>query len=255
MSSAGNKYITNEEAVPVIDSDIFLGHEDKRFALGVFSADDILSYKPDTVEQAYLKLRSNVYIDQTKFLDNNIRRVDGTELNKDDERSTHFVIVENLIGRVAVFACMRLIQKNNMDPCSALPIEDLFPDAFVSPAPKNSVEVSRFIVRHDESRNCRVAKREIMAAGLSHTFSNDLGPIYGIIELGFERDLSMMKVPTRRVADPRLLSEYNSENIGIEVDKHGFKDRIGEDTINRMNIPVGSFGYWGHMSKDDKNLD
>lgn len=247
-----SKYIPNKEAVPLIDSDIFIGHEDKRFALGVFDGDNISSYKTDSIEQAYLKLRSNVYIDQTRFLDNTSRQLDGTEVNEDDERSTHFVVVENLMGKIAVFACMRLIQKMDDSEKSKLPVEKLFPEAFTTQsAPINSVEVSRFIARHDEPRHCMVAKRELITAGLAHTVAHDLGPIFGIIELGFERDLSMMKIPLERIADPKMIEEYNSKNIGIEVNKLGLKERLGEEAISRMNIPVGSFGYWGHMSKND----
>lgn len=111
MSSAGNRYLTNKEAVPLVSGDVFSNHEDKRFALGVFSHDDILSYESNPLVKGYLQLRANVYIDQTKMLENKKKRPDGTELDEDDERSMHFVVFENRIDRVAVFACMRLIEK------------------------------------------------------------------------------------------------------------------------------------------------
>lgn len=247
MSAAINKYITNVETVTLVTGDVFSNHEDKRFALGVFSSDDILSYKPNTIVQAYLQLRANVYIDQTKFLEDDLRRPDGTELDENDARSTHFVVFENRIGKIAVFACMRLIEKT-FHRDSLLPIEEFFPGAFAVKAPRKSVEVSRFIVRHDLARYSRVAKREIMTAGLAHVLGNNLGSIFGVVESQFERDLTMMGVPTRRIAEPKLLPEYNSENLGIEVDKVGFVNRIGKAAIDRMSIPIGTFGYWGRVS-------
>jgi N-acyl-L-homoserine lactone synthetase len=246
MSSAGNKYITNKEAIPLVSGNVFSNHKNNRFALGVFSSNDVLSYEPNTIAQAYLQLRANVYIDQTKMLDSNVRRSDGTELDEDDERSTHFVVLENLMGKMAVFACMRFIEKT-VDRDSILPIEEFFPDAFVTHAPNKSVEVSRFIARHDEVKYCLIAKRELMTAALAYALNNNLGPVFGVVEPEFERDLKMMKVPIRRIAEPKLVPEYNDENLGIEVDKYEFKNRVGKAAIDRMTIPVGSFGYWGHI--------
>ncbi|MGE5327753.1 MAG: hypothetical protein ACM3KH_00285, partial [Thiobacillus sp.] len=87
MSSASNKFISNEQAVPIIDSEVFKGHENNRFALGVFGPDDVISYTPGSLAEAYLKLRANVYVDQTGMLSEQTKRVDGTELDGDDERS------------------------------------------------------------------------------------------------------------------------------------------------------------------------
>jgi len=251
MSSAANKFISNEEAVPVFDSDIFTGHEDSRFALAVLGPDEVVSYKPGSLAEAYLKLRANVYVDQTGMLEGEVKRNDGTELDADDERSTHFVVCENRIGKAAVVACMRLIEKT--DSRDILPIEDFFPDAFEVPAPTKSIEVSRFIVREDEAKLARLAKIELITAGLAHAVIHQLGPIYGVAEPMFERDLRLMRMPIRRIADPKLVPEYNDDNLGFEIDKAGLVQRIGEFAVKRMTIPEGSVGYWGEMVDEDES--
>jgi len=253
MSSASNKYISNTEAVSIVDSDVFKGHEDQRFALGILNSEDVISYKADTIEQAYLRLRAKVYVDQTGMLDDSAKRFDGTELDKEDERSIHLVVLENLMGRVAVFACMRLIEKT-AEKDSILPIEDFFPDAFSEPAPQKTIEVSRFIVRHDKRRHARVAKRALMTAGLAYTFNNDLGPILGVVEPSFERDLIIMGLPVRRLAEPKLVAEYNDDNLGIEINKDSFRDLLGEEALENMAMSAGSFIYWG-KNLDNSNLE
>jgi N-acyl-L-homoserine lactone synthetase len=253
MASAGNKHITNEAAVPVVESDIFVGHENKRYATCVFSAEDVLNYKSNSIIKAYLRLRANVYVDQTGMLEDHAKQSDGTELDIDDERSTHFVVLENRMGRVAVFACMRFIEKT-ADKNSELPIEEFFPDAFSEKSPQNSIEVSRFIARHDEARQCLLAKRELMTAGLAHALEYNLGPVFGVVEPGFEKALKLMGVPTRRIAEPVLVPEYNDENLGLEVDTYGFRDKVGQEAIDRMTVPVGSFVYWGKNSTCNQRI-
>jgi N-acyl-L-homoserine lactone synthetase len=250
MSSASNKFISNEEAVPVIDGELFKGHEDSRFALAVLGPDDVLSYKPGSLAEAYLKLRANVYVDQTGMLEHGVKRQDGTELDADDERSTHFVVCENRMGSAAVVACMRLIEKT--DSRDILPIEDFFPDAFEVPAPTKSIEVSRFIVREDEAKLARRAKIELITAGLAHAVGHQLGPIYGVAEPMFERDLRLMRMPIKRIAEPKLVPEYNDNNLGFEIDKVSLVQRIGEVAVRKMTVPEGSIAYWGEMVEDEE---
>lgn len=246
MSSANNKFITHMDAIPVINSDVFHGHANQRFALGVFNSADVLSYKPNSIEEAYLRLRANVYIDQTGMLDQDLRRVDGTEMDEFDKLSTHFVVLENLIEQVSVFACGRLIEKM-MHKDIILPIEEYFPEVFFEPAPHNSVEISRFIVRHNDPRCARTAKIRLMTAGLAHAFKKNLEPILCVVEPSFERDLRIMKIPTRRITEPKLVPQYNDHNLGIEIDKQLLRDRLGETEMNHMSIPIGSYVFWGNQ--------
>jgi len=247
VSSASNKFVSNIEVVPIIDNTIFNGRNKRsRFALGILSAEDVLNYEPGSLSEAYLKLRANVYGAQTGMLGIDNIRSDGTDVDCDDERSSHFLVMENRIGKMAIFACMRLIEKSSS--CKRLlPIEDFFPESFDSPAPENSIEVSRFIVRHDDRRQSRIAKNGLMTAGLAYAYKEDLGPILGVVEPAFEKDLRMMRLPVNRIAEPKLVMEYNDVNLGIEIDKASFKDLLGEVALNNMTIPTGSFTYWGEI--------
>ena len=103
MSEIFSKPLTNEEAVPVIDGDFFSDSPESRFALAVFDGRDVVANDPSRLIRAYLRLRANVYIGQIRVLDVDQRRSNGTEVDEDDERSTHFALLENRVGRVAVF--------------------------------------------------------------------------------------------------------------------------------------------------------
>ena len=246
MPSAHNKFISNQEAIPVVDSDIFCGYADRRFALGAFGPEDVLSYKPNSLFQAYLQLRANVYVDQTRMLDGYVKRNDGTEIDINDERSGHFIVFENRhLGRVAVVGCGRMIEKNDNNP---LPIEEFFPEAFSEPAPVGSLEISRFIVRHDEPNHARDIKRNLMTAGLSNSISNNRGPIFAVVEEGFERDMRLMRLPISRIAEPKQVEEYNDVNLGIELNIERTRHLLGEKAVKRLSLAYGSFGYWGEVS-------
>lgn len=245
MSSANSKFITHTDAVPILNSDVFCGHEEQRFAIGILCNDEIFSYEPNSIEEAYLKLRANVYIDQTGMLDQRVRRHDGTEIDEEDQRSIHFVVLENLMDQVSVFACMRLIPKTP-NQNSILPIEEFFPDEITESVPPNGVEVSRFIVRHNDRRQSMLAKIKLISAGLAYTFLKNLEPILGVVEPSFERDLRIMKIPTRRIAEPKFVAEYNDENLGIEIDKQGLRERLGETELKHMTLSTGSYIFWGN---------
>lgn len=250
MSSANKKNISPDQAIPVVNSDIFANYENNKLAMLPLSAEDILSYEQDSIEHAYLKLRANVYIDQTNMLNQDIRRHDGTESDKDDERSAHFVILENReLGKVAVIACMRLIIKQSEDD-KILPIEKYFPDSFLNFAPKNSAEVSRLIACHENAKIKRMANFAVMSAGVAYAINHNLGPVYAVVEPILETFLKRTGLPIDRVADPKILPEYNDENLGIEIDKHGFRKRLGEKAIDRMMIPFGDVLFLDEDSEE-----
>lgn len=138
---------------------------------------------------------------------------------------------------------MRLIQKSTQKD-SLLPIEDFFKKDLNKTLPLNSVEVSRFIVRHNDRKQALAAKIKLITASLGYTFSNNLEPILGVVETNFERDLRRLKLPMQRIAEPKLISKYNSHNIGIEIDKQATKFFLGETTVNDLSMPIGSFHYW-----------
>ena len=61
MSSAANRFISNEQAIPVIETDIFRGNSDMPLAITRLNTEDVMS-GGDPVALAYTQLRANVYI-------------------------------------------------------------------------------------------------------------------------------------------------------------------------------------------------
>jgi len=251
MSSAGNKFITNAEAVPVIESDAFVNNQQNRFAIGVFSAEDIMSNRKDPIVEAYLKLRANVYIDQTGMLPASARRSDGLEIDSDDERSTHFVVMENRIGKSAIFACMRLIEKTD-EYSSNLPVEDYFREEFVdNPVSIDSIETSRFIVRHDDAAARQEAKVRLVTTGLIYAMNHNLDPIYAVVEPEFERDLRAMRLPVERLAEPKLVSEYNDDNVAIVIGNRLRALQLRKKSAEPVVLPLGRLDFWGDTELSD----
>lgn len=238
MSSANKKLIKNSEAVPVIYSDLFDGKNDYQIALITHSPEDILSYKKDTVEEAALKLRWNVYGKKTAMLKNSVMRIDGTEIDEYDERSVHFTIAENRsMGKIAIFSCARMILKDN-EHRSDLPIEDFYPEAFQGPTNLGDFEISRFIECHDDTKTAYFAKLLLMAAGLSYSEKNNLGSMYGVVEPVFARLLKIMGIPMDQITDVKVLDDYNDKNVGIKIDKIGAKktveSKLGEIAMKKI---------------------
>lgn len=247
MSAVSNKYTSCEEVTPIVRGNIFDDKQNSRFALGVFRPEDVIPYDANSFQHAYFKLRAGVYIDRTGILGDKYRRDDGSELDDNDERSTHLILFENrTMGRVAIFGCMRLIEKNGTNE-RPLPIEDLFVKEFPNPAPAKSVEVSRFIVCHDDADISNIARKRLMVSAASHVVKNNLGPVYAVVEPTLERGLKLMRLPLTRVAEPQIVGEYSDENLGIEIDPHAYHKRLGELAVRNFSTELGSVSYWGDM--------
>lgn len=252
-SSVGRENIPKEQTIALLDSNIFDGHEEKRFALASLSSEQVLTdaHTPDTLANAYLRLRANVYVDQTEMLDSERKSGDGTELDEYDERSTHFLVIENKLGMSAVFACMRLINKSSED--NLLPVENDFKEYFKAhPAEPGSVEVSRYMARSNSLRTNLNAERNMINAGLASVVDNE-GGIYAMVEPMFESTINrILHIPTKRVADPEFIEEYNDCNVGIEIDKKGIEQKLGHDVIMAYkNLNEEPF-YWGNTTYGEK---
>jgi len=88
--------VTNEMVMPRIETDIFVGHEAARFAVGILAVENEVVANRHEEYLGYLRLRANVYADQTNIIPKEQVLADGTERDKDDIRSVHFAVIENL---------------------------------------------------------------------------------------------------------------------------------------------------------------
>lgn len=225
----------------ILANSVFDGRPE-RLAIGVHGPDQVSNYSVGSIEEMYLKLRADVYIDQTGILDYSSRRPDGTEMDRDDSRSAHFVSLENKLGKIAVNGCMRLARK--LDDNSPLPVEGFFPDAFDDPATKGSVEVSRLIVHRDDSMIRSQIKKQLIANGLAYIVKNDLGPVYAVVEDNLKRDLESMGVPVELIAEPRYVEKYHSKNMAVEIDHIELSRRLGARLLDLLKTDYGSFNYF-----------
>lgn len=238
---------SNEPGI-IVESDLFNSADSARFALGIFSSSRMLSYEDGSVEQAIFRLRSKVYIDQEGYLDDSTKNEDGTEIDVDDRRSKQVFVVENRGPQlVAAVACGRLVVKDG----SPLPVEKFFPEVFCPELPTGSVEISRFIARHQDPYLNIDLQKSLMAAGVGHVDSEKLGSMYAVVDPYFERGLKLMlRSAVRRSSDLKYIKEYNTENYAIEIVGSGVKSRLGKEAVERFTPLVDeSIVYWNRFGE------
>lgn len=261
MVLLADKNIPNQENnIAIYESSLFDEHQDNRFALGVFGANDVLNYEKDNnpLVKGYLQFRANMYIDYANILGDEARRHDGTELDEYDKRSVHFVTFEKRLGSVAVVASTRLIIKACEN--DLLPIELAFDGKLLNPISVGGVEVSRFIINHNESVYQRRIKSKMIMAELAYVMANDFGPVVGMIERRFQRSLSVFGVTTRVMAMPVPIEEGGSNGEGthitelmaVEILTEPLKERFKEDVNRDKSMDIGDFAYWGELDTNVK---
>jgi len=203
--------------IPSVETNFFEGHEEARFAVGLLAVGNTIIAGRDQEYLGYLRLRANVYADQTNFISKEHVLEDGTERDSNDERSVHLGVIENIAGNHRVVAAMRLIIKSREDG-RPLPIESFFPEVFEgTPAPENSVEISRYICRHEDARIQGDLKWPLYKQALSYGIARNLGPTYAVVETPLENQLKASGIPLKRIAEPKFLPEYNTHNLALEV--------------------------------------
>lgn len=245
--AVSNRFIPHHEATPEFNSDIFDDFPERRFVL-VCLGKNMGRNVDEELFTNYLRLRANVYVYQTGMLPDIVVRPDGTEVDDDDERSTHFTVVENrLLGRVAAVSAMRLIEKDALHP-QPLPIQQFFPEAFGNEDTQyGSVEVSRLISCIDERPEQIRAIFEMFKAGLARVNQKNLGPVYGVVEKELEQSLEFLGAPPLRIAEPKHIEEYNDYNVGIEIDTDKMSEVMGKDDLLVRDISPGAVHYWGRV--------
>lgn len=250
--AVNNRFIPNMEAAPHVETDIFERNMNKQFALVAFG---LGMRENDELFNSYLKLRANVYVHQTGMLAEEALHADGTETDEDDERSSHFVVLENRLGAAAAVACIRLIEKSEEHP-APLPVENFFPEAFYGMAAQpKSIEVSRFISCLDNKPHQLTAILELFKSGLARIKQEDLGPVYAVVEEQLERSLGFLGAPPRRIAKPQYVEEYNDSNVGIEIDTVAMTKSFGDEYLDTMDVTPDSVRFWGELQDKAVNDD
>lgn len=221
-----NPEITNDEVIPSVESDLFMGNENRRFAVGLLAIGNQVLPGREEVFDGYLRLRANVYAAQTNMISPELVHEDGTETDEDDSRSVHFAVVENAMDSNRVVATMRLIIKSHEDS-RPLPIEEFFGEAFKNPAPMGSTEVSRYICRHEDIKIQNKLKWPLYTAALSYALTHDLKPSFGVVEEPLEKSLVKSAIPVERIACPKYVEEYAADNLALKIDTEKLAENMG----------------------------
>ena len=236
--------------IPVVESSVFarIGHA--RFAV-VEMGDQAIS--ATTYANEFLgaaQLRANTYLEHgfvsREQLDDN-----GTELDRDDQRSAHFVVLERVESSgsmVRVVGNMRLVQKSPEDS-SALPVESYFPELFLdNPLPINSVEVSRLIARHENPRTQRLLLWPLFVAGYRFVERNQFGPVHGLLSVALTRHLRSRRVPITPMASAKHIPEINATKQPVALDLDLLRDLV--ETGGGQDISLA--GDWlSYVRPDD----
>ncbi len=251
-----NGSISTTEVIPAVETSVFAGYEASRLAVGILAVGNDVMPGRDEEFKAYLRLRANVYAEQTGMLGPEHVREDGTETDGDDSRSVHFGVIENGVRGQRLIGSMRLIIKSTKED-RPLPIEDYFPDTFSEgAAPIGSTEVSRFICRHESSAVQALAKWQLYSKTLAYGITHQLGPVYAVVEPGLERRLTADGVPNVRLAEPKLVPEYNADNLAIVIDTHGLGQVLEARTpglVAAMSLAETDFTYLGTRRSEPKH--
>lgn len=211
-----------------IDDDIFLGHENAKYFVGIVATGDI-EHHPAAFE-AVQRFRYNTYVDRL-WLPESVRRENGGELDEFDHRAVHIAVAKNNgTKRPDLVGTTRLILKQNGDP---LPVEVDYPEVFGDrPALKRSGEVSRLIgpvkpyVNSEKQIETPEEKteRHLVFSALVRTiigwgFQNNYHTGYAMGEDWLLRTLDKSNIPYDKVADYKQIPEYgNTENAAISMD-------------------------------------
>lgn len=218
--------ISNNEVIPVINSNIFEGHEDSHLAVGIVALGNVVVPGREAEYDGYTLLRGNVYARQKNYMPIADLNENGTETDVDDSRSVHFAVIENAMNNTRVVGAMRLIVKSKLED-APLPIEEHYPSAFEDgPAPLLSTEVSRLICRHENPKIQGKLKWPLFTAGVTYVMEHQLGPVFGAVEKEFEKSLGMAGVPVTPLGEAIYVPEFNATKLPIRVDVFGLSQKI-----------------------------
>ncbi|MGI6699353.1 MAG: acyl-homoserine-lactone synthase [Christensenellales bacterium] len=242
--STYNKFIRNDEVVPVIFNDLFKGADNKRFATIMFGFGSQPKGINHSLFLGYLSLRKNVYVNQTGILDASEEFASGTESDKDDSRSAHIAVFENRgSGKVAVIGCLRLIIKQDKRP---LPIEEFYPEVFGrKPIAAGNVEMSRFISRAEKGKgdNYHIIM-SLFGISLNYALQNGVSFAYGVIETKLWHAMQSFSTVSKKIGELKMIEEYNTENIGIEMNINDAHIDLEKKGFTYMEIEPNKPYFW-----------
>ena len=212
--------------IPVVESRVFESHAEARFALLTIDVrnDSEVEFRNEFLGAA--KLRASTYL-ASGFVELSQLDEAGTELDSDDQRAAHFVLLERCDDTphlARVVGNMRLVVKDERGP---LPVEVFLPDLFVNERlPLDSVETSRLIASHEDPRIQRLMAWPLFVAGYECVSRLSLGPVYGLVSPALVRVLQKRKVPVVPIWEATHIPAINATKQPVILDLQVFGDLI-----------------------------
>jgi len=242
-----------EQLTPIIESSVFVDHQESRFAIGKVAINSIILNGYESEFYGAAQLRANTYID-SGFISIGDLDDDGTELDENDySRSAHFVVLEKtaVASMARVVGNMRLIVKSR-ENSAPLPLENYRKDVFEeTPIPIGGVEVSRLIAKHEDARIQNSLKWPLFVAGQKYIDENQLSPVYGLMTPALTRLLRMQRIPVSAVADAKFIEEINATKQPVSINMAVLKRMISVVGDQGIDIAQNSFSYLDDLSLND----
>lgn len=191
---------------PKVPFDIFEGKTDYKYWVGRIEE----TQSEELLLEAIGKFRANVYVKEMQFLSNDVIDGNGLEFDEDDKRSTQFAVIENItkendkLARIVGYG--RLILKKEAN--DYLPIEKQFPELFIAEEAKSgSVEVSRFISRHEDSSTQHIIGLSVIRAMTHYCVKRNIDSAYFEIERPLSHLLNYIGLPMSQLGRPKDVIE------------------------------------------------
>lgn len=230
--------------IPVIESKVFVDYPEIRFAIGEIAVNGTIINGYDNEFNGAAQLRANTYLD-SGFIKSDELDENGTELDQNDSRSAHFVVLERtpIESEARVVGNMRLVIKSP-DNSDILPMEGYCPETFSdNPLSVNSVEVSRLIARHEDARVQNSLKLPLFIAGYKYVERNQLGPVYGLITPTLTRLLRMQHIPVSPMAEGKYIEAINATKQPVSINLPVLKKVIDAAGDQGVDVTEGGFSY------------
>lgn len=238
-----------------VEEGLFAARLDAKWWIGCV-ADHSEIHEPALFETAR-QVRAAVYVDEMGFLAPDHIDDEGREGDDHDEQAIHLVAVQAGTGvrPARLIGTMRLIAKKRDD--APLPIEENVSHAFVEPAPIPSVEVSRFIARHEDQDIQHMVAVALIRAATYQVLARGIDTAYFEVEFPLLRLLQMIGIPMEQIGDARDVREPGGVRTlyPLRVPAAEVPDAVKRDDTGRYSLGdffhdeelCGGVGYFDEM--------
>lgn len=218
-----------------VSPEIFENHQDAIFWIGRVATGREVNM-PNYYD-GLSRLRAKVYVDEMHFLTKEHLDTFGRESDVDDARSVHIAVIENTSDEenksARVVGSGRLILKNNYE--DTLPIESYFPEIFKDkPIESGSVEVSRFIARHEDRKTQHTIALALIRTMTHISVGADVKADYCIIEKPLYDLLSNIGIPVEQLGESKDITEYGGTLYPVKINPYEILDSLKEDVIGNV---------------------